>query len=130
MFCRDGYFKAVLSGVARAAEKTRCADQLKRPGLHEAQICDRGIEPRQHCQRSRPLECQQRVLWQGSDGAPVADARLQVREVVGLARGVDDQEQIILAPCHHQVVFDAALIVGEECVALLTNRKTRHIHRD
>ena len=55
----------------------------------------------------------------GSIGAAAGDRRAQVGDVGVLAAGVDDEEQVVGAPRHHQVVEDAAGVVGEERVALL-----------
>ena len=55
----------------------------------------------------------------GSMAQRRGDRRAQVGDVVVLAGGVDDQEQVVGAPRHHQVVEDAAGVVGEEGVALL-----------
>ena len=44
--------------------------------------------------------------------------RAQVRHVGVLARGVDDEEQVVAEIRHHQVIEDAAIFVGELGIAL------------
>ena len=61
----------------------------------------------------RPLQRQQPAL-ERLDLAGGAEPGLEVREVVGLAGGVDDEEQVVAAVRDHQVVEDAAGVVGEE----------------
>ena len=51
--------------------------------------------------------------------------RTQVRLVLGLAGGIDDQKQMVAEIRHHQIVENAAVIIGELRVALPSRR-----HRD
>ena len=51
--------------------------------------------------------------------------RAQMRLVLGLAGGVDHQEQMVAEIRHHQVVENAAGVIGELRVALPT-RRNRH----
>ena len=55
---------------------------------------------------------------------------LQVGDVLVLAGGVDDHEEVVLAAGDHQVIEDAALLVGEQGVALLENRQVHDVDRD
>ena len=57
------------------------------------------------------------------------DRRAQVGDVGRLAAGVDDEEQVIGAARHHQVVEDAAGVVGEERVALLALAQADDVDR-
>ena len=56
----------------------------------------------------RPLQREQRAVGQRLDDAAVREMRAQMRLVLGLAGGVDDQEQMIAEIRHHQVVENAA----------------------
>ena len=55
----------------------------------------------------------------------VGEMRAQMRLVLGLAGGVDDQEQMVAEIRHHQVVENAAVVIGELRVALPA-RRNRH----
>ena len=56
--------------------------------------------------------------------------RLQVGQVLVLAGGVDHQEQRVVAQVgDHQVVEDAALLIGEHGIALHAHRQVDDIHR-
>jgi hypothetical protein len=70
------------------------------------------------------------------DAAAAADVALQVGDVLGLAAGVDDEEELAEArgrvgrrgPYDHQVVEQAAGFVGEEGVALAAFGQAQHVH--
>ena len=51
--------------------------------------------------------------------------RAQMRLVLGLAGGVDDQKQMVAEIRHHQIVENAAVCIGELRVAL-PSRRNRH----
>ena len=51
--------------------------------------------------------------------------RAQMRLVLGLAGGVDDQKQMVAEIRHHQIVENAAVVIGELGVAL-PSRRNRH----
>ena len=51
--------------------------------------------------------------------------RAQMRLVLGLAGGVDDQKQMVAEIRHHQIVENAAVFIGELGVAL-PSRRNRH----
>ena len=51
--------------------------------------------------------------------------RAQMRLVLGLAGGVDDQKQMVAEIRHHQIVENAAVFIGELGVAL-PSRCNRH----
>ncbi len=79
-----------------------------------------------------PCSAMQRAVEHRLDLAAVVEVGLQVREVLVLARGVDHHDEVIrvvalAGPGHHQVVEDAAGIVGEEGVALLPRREALEI---
>lgn len=62
--------------------------------------------------------------------ATAADVGLQVSQVLLLAGGVDDQEQGVLAQVgNHQVVENAALLIGEHGIALHTHWQVDDVHR-
>ncbi|MCY1177360.1 hypothetical protein D9M73_176650 [compost metagenome] len=51
-------------------------------------------------------------------------------QVLVLAGGVDHQEQLVLGQAgDHQVVEDAAVLVGEQCIALHAHRQIEDVHR-
>ncbi|MNV78274.1 hypothetical protein D3C71_1717560 [compost metagenome] len=56
--------------------------------------------------------------------------RLQEGQVLVLAGGVDHQEQRVVAQVgDHQVVEDAALLIGEHGIALHAHRQVDDVHR-
>ena len=55
----------------------------------------------------------------------LGEMRAQMRFVLGLAGGVDDQKQMVAEIRHHQVVENAAVFIGELGVAL-PSRCNRH----
>ena len=72
----------------------------------------------QHLGGLRPLQRQQRAVAQFLDLDLVGQMLPQMRDVVILAAGIDDQHQVIAGVGHHEIVEDAALVVGELGVAL------------
>ena len=89
---------------------------------HEDELLDAWIQARQGIDGLRALQRQQGLVRQGLHGAALADVLLQVGDVLCLAGGIDHHEQVIGAARDHQVVEDAALLVGEQGVALLEGR--------
>ncbi len=59
----------------------------------------------------------------------VADMLLQMREIGLLAGGVDDDEEMVVEMGDHQVVENAAVVVGEEAVALAAFGEAEDIDR-
>ena len=115
----DRDLEAVFAGVARAGREAGDAGDRRFGAAHERELGQRWREAADHRGGLRPLQRQQGVVGQRLDRAAAGDRRAQVRDVVALARGVDDQEEVVGATRHHQVVADAAGVVGEERVALL-----------
>jgi hypothetical protein len=75
------------------------------------------------------LQREQGLVGQRSHLAALADARLDVGDVAGLAGAVDDHEQRVVALVEeHQVVDDAALVVQQQPVALLAHGQVDHVH--
>ena len=61
--------------------------------------------------------------------AGVGQMRAQMRLVVVLAGGVDDQKQMVAEIRHHQVVENAAGLVGELRIALAAGRQRQDVLR-
>ena len=57
----------------------------------------------------RALQRDQRAVGERIDDAGVGEIRAQMRLVLGLAGGVDDQEQMIAEIGDHQIVEKAAI---------------------
>ena len=108
--------EAVLAGVARTADEALDAGHRHHRCGHEAQPRAARRVARERGGRRRPLQREQRAVRVHLDRDAV-QARAQMREVVVLARGVDDQEQMVAGVGHQQVVEDAAAVVGEQGVA-------------
>ena len=51
-------------------------------------------------------------------------------DVTDLAGPVDDHEDVVFALEEHQVIDDAALVVEQQAVALLTHRQVDHVNRN
>jgi len=76
------------------------------------------------------LQREQGPIGKGFDDAAGADASSQVGGVRHLAGGIDDDEEVIVPTRHHQVVEDAAPVVGEQRIALLAQRQADDIDRN
>ncbi|MGY3357744.1 hypothetical protein ACVWZK_004407 [Bradyrhizobium sp. GM0.4] len=77
----------------------------------------------------RPLQRDQRAVSQLLDDAIVREIRAQMRLVLGLAGGVDDQEEVIAETGDHQIIQNPALGIGELGVALPARRDRHDILR-
>ena len=99
--------EAVLAGIARARDDRLDAAGLDRAHVHEPHRLDAGEMLGEHRRRLRPLQREERAV-EHLDGAGRGQRRLEEGEVVGLAGGVDDEEQVVAAVRDHQVVEDAA----------------------
>jgi hypothetical protein len=81
----------------------------------------------------RPLQRQQGLLGHGHNLAAIRK-RLQQGHILHLAGGIDDEEQLLpgsifaLTRNHHQVVEHAALLIGEQGVALLALGQPLDVH--
>ena len=63
------------------------------------------------------LKCDQGAI-QRFDIARVREVGAQVRFICGLARGIDNEQNVIAAVGHHHIIEYATLVSGEESVAL------------
>ena len=122
---RNRNLKAVLAGIAGARDEAVEAGDLARSGIHEPHRRDVCTKFGQRGFRFRPLQRDQAAIGQRIDDAGIRKMRAQMRLVLGLAGGVDDQKQMIAEIRHHQVVENAAVLVGELRVAL-PSRRNRH----
>ena len=86
---------------------------------------DVGAKFRQRRFGLRPLQRDQRAIGQRLDDAAIREMRAQMRLVLGLAGGVDHQEQMVAEIRDHQIVENAAVVIGELRVALPA-RRNRH----
>ncbi len=89
-----------------------------RPGIHEAHRRRLCTKFRQHRLSPGPLQRDQRAIRQRLDNAGVGKVLAQMRFIGGLAGRVDHKEQVVAKIRHHEIVEDAAGIVGELRVAL------------
>ena len=126
----DRDLEAVLAGVAGARGEAGDAADRRLAAGHEGELGELRGEPRHHRGGLRPLQCEQRALGQRLDQAAGREVGAQVRGVGLLAGGVDHQEQVVGAARHHQVVEDAAGVVGEEGVALLARSQADDVDRN
>ena len=124
-------FETVFTGVARTADKALNAQQRHTVELHEGHLRHVRRKTRQHRDGCRTLQGEQGALFeQRRNGALIADVFLQMREILILARGVDHQEQLVIAQIgNHQVVEDAAAFVGEHRITLHAHRQVDDVHR-
>ena len=96
---------------------------------HEGERREARREPSHHRRRGRALECEQRLLGQRLDPAARSDRRPQMGDVGALAAGIDDEQEVVGTAGHHQVVEDAAALVGEERIALPAGLETDDVDR-
>ena len=121
--------EAVAAGVARARDvAARAVDHDEGAG-HEFQAGDLRCEARQRLRRQRALQGQKPAREHRLDLAGGGEVLLQVREVGVLAGGIDHQQEVIARAGHHEIVEDAAGIVGELGVALLAGLEARDVGR-
>ena len=128
---RVGQRLGAVGGHAKSRTRPRRCSRSARPGrecramsiaadAHEGQRRRLRRQPRQHRRRRRALQRQQRAVLDASRSCTPAGrlAAIWVKSIV-LAAGVHDQEQPVAAEIgDHQVVEDAAGLVGEQRVAL------------
>jgi hypothetical protein len=132
----DRDLEAVLAGVARARDEAVGTGQLEAAAGHEGELADAGVQAAERRHGLGALQGQQRALGHGNDLAEAADAGLQVGGVGVLATGVHHHEQVAEAGAvgglragDHQVVLQAAGVIGEQGVALLAGRQVDDVHR-
>ena len=75
----------------------------------------------------RPLQCQKPAGEHRLDLAGRSKVLLHVREIGVLAGGVENHQQVIARAGDHQIVEDAAVIVGELRVTLLARLQARDV---
>ena len=68
---------------------------------------------RQHRCGGRPLQREKRTVLEKFRRHAGAEMALQMGKILLFAGGVDDEEQIVRAAQHHEIVADAAPVVGE-----------------
>ncbi|OIQ77767.1 hypothetical protein GALL_405330 [mine drainage metagenome] len=130
----------IVAGVAAAADEHAPAAERRRQlvprRVHEAHRRHAGQQRGQRRAGLRPLQREQRLLRQLLDRAARADALAHPRQVLHLARGVDDQEVFVAVAARtrpvrqHQVVEQSAGLVGEVAVALAAQRQADDVDRD
>ena len=121
--------EAVAAGVARARDvAARAVDHDEGAG-HEFQPGDLRRQPRQRLRRQRALQGQKPAREHRLDLAGRGEMLLQMREVGVLAGGIDHQQEVIARAGHHEVVEDAAGLVGELGVALLAGFEAGDVGR-
>ena len=104
----DRNFIPVLARVAGAGHPQRMALPVKRAHIHEAHRRHAGQQRVQRGLCLRPLQRQKRAVVQLFD-LQFGQLRAQMRHIRRLARGIDDQKQVIAAIGDHQVIQNAAL---------------------
>ncbi len=84
----------------------------------------------QDCHRGRALQGQQGAVIEALDLTFAFERIAQIGFIGVLAGRVDDERKAIAEVGDHQIVANAALLVGEERVALPSRRETGHVRRD
>ena len=129
---RDGYFKTIFPGIAAACQECRhqpaAAAQVKMRTRHENQAFHPRCQPRQGACRLWPLQRKKCLFGQCNNAAPCTNTRVQMRQIVGLARAIDNGEYAVLAFDEHQVIDDAALVIEQQSVALSADGQVQHVH--
>ena len=75
------------------------------------------------------LQGQQGLIRQRHHAAAVADVLAEVRQISHLAAGIDDEQPMVGAARHHQVVEQATGGIGEEGITLFAHGQVDHVHR-
>lgn len=110
---------AVLAGVARTADVTRDARDIHVARGHKIHLRHRGRKACQHFNGLGSLQRDQRTVFDTVELNACRQVRLNMRKILMLAGGIDDNEQRAFArgTRHHEVVADAALVVEQQGVA-------------
>ncbi len=122
---RNRNLKTVLAGVAGARDEAIEVADAARTGIHESHRGNVWAKLGQNRFGFRPLQGDQGAIGERLDHAHVRQMRAQMGLVLGLAGGIDHQEQMAAEIRHHQIVEDAAAFVGEQRVTL-PSRRDRH----
>ena len=77
--------------------------------------------------RARALQRQQRLILHEVDRHLVGHVVEKIRDIVILGRAVDDDIHPVLAPGHHQVVQDAAIVGEQQRVAHAVHAQAGHV---
>jgi len=126
---RHADFKAVFTGIAGAGDEAIDSGQFHAAAGHERLRHFAGSDAFQRSLRAWPLQRQQRKVVTHADVAAIADVLLQMRNILRLAGGIHHHVQIAAGVEDHQIIKDAALLVGEQRVTLLAGRNAEHVHR-
>ena len=70
----------------------------------------------------RTLQRDEDTLLQHIDVADIRQVCAQMRDIPGLARGIDDEKEMVAEISHHQIVDDPASFRCEDCIALASRR--------
>ncbi len=122
-----GNLESVFAGIARARDEAARALDHPEGGVHEFQLAAIRYETGKGIHRRGPLQSEQGTLVEILDLDIAGDVGAQMRLVVFLAGGIHHQHQMIAKVGHHEVVEDAAGLVGEKGVARLRLAQPRNI---
>ncbi len=124
----DGYLEPVLAGVAGARDPEVAEGGGQDRHVHEAHRTD-GRMGGQHRLCQRALQGEERAVGDGFDLGHGGECIGHERDVLRLAGGVDDDEEVVAPVGEHEVVPDAARVVGEEAIALAPGGEAQHVDR-
>ena len=125
---RNGNLEAVLAGIAGARDDAGGADDRRILHVHEFHRRRARPESGENRLRLRALQGEQRPVVEQGDVA-TRHVRLHMGDVLVLAGGVDDDEEMIPAVGDHQVIENAAIVAGKEAVALAAGLKAEDVDR-
>jgi len=124
-----GNFEAVFARIARAGDAKAGAVDIEGPPRHERHVGGAGQDRLENGGGARPLQGEQRAIGEDMQ-AERRTVRRNHREVVGLARGVDDEQQPLLAARNardEKIVEDAAFGAQQQRIARPPRRKGKQI---
>jgi len=124
----DGNLEPVLSGIAGAGDPEVAESGRQDGHVHEAHRTD-GRMGGKHRLGQRTLQGEKRAVGDGFDLGHGGERIANERDVLRLAGGIDDDKEVVAPVGEHEVVPDAASIVGEQAIALAPGGEAQHVDR-
>ena len=125
----DRDLEAVLARVSGTAHDALAPSQIYLRDLHEPERRRLGRKVGEHAAGGRSLQREQCPIIENFDRAAVADVVAQMFDVILLACGVDDDQEMFAKPADHEVIAHAAGVVRQQGIALPAIRQINDIGR-
>mmetsp|Transcript_7417 Transcript_7417/g.12500 ORF Transcript_7417/g.12500 Transcript_7417/m.12500 type:complete len:205 (+) Transcript_7417:231-845(+) len=120
----------ILTGITRAGHPSLHTIQIKGGHIHERHSGRIGIKAGQDRLCRGALQRQERAIGHFRHREGGFQGCFHAGNISGLARGIDHEEHMIAPVRQHQVIFDAALVVGKKPIALAVLAQAQNIDGD